>query len=111
MPRDASVKRGHGRRRAASTAVAVLVAAACLCARPASAAPQADAKSLYLAAQAREKTIRAALDASPPEPPPTRDAMRQAVAQPVDSSPRRSSDFRAAAVNAGVVPLDNCALG
>ena len=80
MAKDASVKRGHGRRRAASAAVAALVAAACLCARPASAAPQAAAKDLYLAAQAREKTIRAALDASPPDSPPTRDAMRQAVA-------------------------------
>ena len=80
MANDASVERGHGRRRAASAAVAALVAAACLCARPASAAPQAAAKDLYLAAQARETTIRAALDASPPDSPPTRDAMRQAVA-------------------------------
>ena len=42
--------------------------------------PQPTAKDLYESAQARERTIRAALDASPPEPPPTRDAMRQAVA-------------------------------
>jgi N-acetylmuramoyl-L-alanine amidase len=46
----------------------------------ASASPQAGARDLFLAAQARERTIRAALDASPPDPPPTRDAMRQAVA-------------------------------
>jgi N-acetylmuramoyl-L-alanine amidase len=80
MARDASGTRGHWRRRAVLAAGAAGVVAACLCARPASAAPQTTAKSLYLAAQAREQTIRAALDASPPEPPPTRDAMRQAVA-------------------------------
>jgi N-acetylmuramoyl-L-alanine amidase len=80
MARDAGGKRGHWRRRAVAAAVTAVVVAACLGARPASAAPQTTAKSLYLAAQAREQTIRAALDASPPEPPPTRDAMRQAVA-------------------------------
>jgi len=47
---------------------------------PGEAAPQAGAKDLYEAAQVRERAIRAALDASPPEPPPTRDAMRQVVA-------------------------------
>ncbi|HSP89279.1 MAG TPA: hypothetical protein VLN08_00120 [Vicinamibacterales bacterium] len=49
---------------------------------PASAAatPPPTAKDLFLSAQARERTIRAALDASPTEPPPTRDAMRQVVA-------------------------------
>jgi N-acetylmuramoyl-L-alanine amidase len=51
-----------------------------LAAVPGFAAPQANAKDLYLAAQAREKTIRTALDASPPDPSPTRDAMRQVVA-------------------------------
>ena len=80
MAKDASGTRGHWRRRSVLAAVAAGAVAACLCARPASAAPQTTAKSLYLAAQAREQTIRAALDGSPPEPPPTRDAMRQAVA-------------------------------
>ena len=49
---------------------------------PASAAatPPPTAKDLFLSAQARERTIRAALDTSPTEPPPTRDAMRQVVA-------------------------------
>ena len=47
---------------------------------PAPAAPQASAKDLYLSAQTREQAVRAALDASPPNPPPTRDAMRQVVA-------------------------------
>jgi N-acetylmuramoyl-L-alanine amidase len=51
-----------------------------LAAAPAPAAPQASAKNLYLSAQAREQAIRAALDASPPNPPPTRDAMRQVAA-------------------------------
>jgi N-acetylmuramoyl-L-alanine amidase len=80
MARGAGGQRGHWRRRAVAAAVAAAAVAACLGAQPASAAPQTTAKSLYLAAQAREQTIRAALDASPPEPPPTRDAMRQAVA-------------------------------
>ncbi len=62
-------------------AAAAAAAAVWLAAAPASAAaPQATAKDLYVAAQAREQAIRAALDASPPDPPPTRDAMRQAVA-------------------------------
>ncbi len=47
---------------------------------PAAATPPPTAKDLFLSAQARERTIRAALDASPTEPPPTRDAMRQVVA-------------------------------
>ena len=47
---------------------------------PVSAAAQSSAKDLYLSAQTRDKAIRAALDASPPDPPPTRDAMRQVVA-------------------------------
>ncbi len=47
---------------------------------PAAATPPPTAKDLFLSAQARERTIRAALDASPAEPPPTRDAMRQVVA-------------------------------
>jgi N-acetylmuramoyl-L-alanine amidase len=80
MARDAGGTRGHWRRRAVAAAVAAVAVAAGLCARPASAAPQATAKSLYLAAQAREQTLRAALEASPPAPPPTRDSMRQAVA-------------------------------
>jgi N-acetylmuramoyl-L-alanine amidase len=64
----------------AAVAAAFALLLACLVPTPGLAAPQASAKDLYLAAQAREKTIRAALDASPPEPPPTRDAMRQAAA-------------------------------
>ncbi|MCU0249626.1 MAG: N-acetylmuramoyl-L-alanine amidase [Vicinamibacterales bacterium] len=51
-----------------------------LAAVPAPAAPQASAKELYLSAQTREQAVRAALDASPPNPPPTRDAMRQVAA-------------------------------
>jgi len=51
-----------------------------LAAVPAPAAPQASAKDLYMSAQAREQALRAALDASPPNPPPTRDAMRQVAA-------------------------------
>jgi len=47
---------------------------------PAAAAPQTSAKDLYLSAQSREQAVRAALDASPPNPPPTRDVMRQVVA-------------------------------
>jgi N-acetylmuramoyl-L-alanine amidase len=53
---------------------------ACLAAVPAPAAPQATAQELYAAAQARERTVRTALAASPPDAPPTRDVMRQAVA-------------------------------
>ena len=64
----------------AAVAAAITLLLACLVPTPGTAAPQTSAKDLYLAAQAREKTIRAALDASPPEPPPTRDAMRQAAA-------------------------------
>jgi N-acetylmuramoyl-L-alanine amidase len=75
-----SGERGRARRPAAPAAIAAALAAALLCPPGVAAAPQASAKSLYLAAQAREQAIRAALDASPPEPPPTRDAMRQAVA-------------------------------
>ena len=47
---------------------------------PAAATPPPTAEDLFLSAQARERTIRAALDALPTEPPPTRDAMRQVVA-------------------------------
>ncbi|MFO7694130.1 MAG: AMIN domain-containing protein, partial [Vicinamibacterales bacterium] len=47
---------------------------------PAAAAAPPTAKDLYASAQARERTIRAALDASPPDPSPTRDALRQVVA-------------------------------
>jgi N-acetylmuramoyl-L-alanine amidase len=57
-------------------ALALLVAAVA----PASGRPQAGARDLFLAAQAREKALRLALDASPPGPAPTRDALRQAVA-------------------------------
>ena len=64
----------------AALAVASALALAWLGHAPAFAAPQASAKTLYESAQAREATIRTALDASPPEPPPTRDAMRQVVA-------------------------------
>jgi N-acetylmuramoyl-L-alanine amidase len=80
MARNAGGTRGHWCRRAVRAAIVAAAVAACLGARPVSAAPQTAAKNLYLAAQAREQTLRAALDASPPEPPPTRDAMRQAVA-------------------------------
>ena len=73
------------RRRPRPALPAVLGAAlalviACLALVPAAAAPQASAKELYASAQGRERAIRAALDASPPEPPPTRDAMRQVIA-------------------------------
>ncbi len=53
----------------------VLAAAA-----PSSGAQRPGARELFLAAQAREAPIRQALAASPPGPPPTRDAMRQVVA-------------------------------
>ncbi|MGE5198858.1 MAG: N-acetylmuramoyl-L-alanine amidase [Rhodospirillaceae bacterium] len=69
--------------RAAPAAVCVLTAALVVAWGPAAAAaadPQATAKDLYLDAQTRERAIRAALDASPPAPPPTRDAMRQVIA-------------------------------
>ena len=42
--------------------------------------PQATARDLFLDAQTRERAVRAALDASPPGPVPTRDAMRQVIA-------------------------------
>jgi N-acetylmuramoyl-L-alanine amidase len=80
MARNAGGTRGHWCRRAVWAAVVAAAVAAGLGARPVSAAPQTAARNLYLAAQAREQSLRAALDASPPEPPPTRDAMRQAVA-------------------------------
>src|SRR5512135_3438735 len=64
----------------AAIAAWLALAVVWLAAFPSSASPQSSARDLYEAAQARERTIRAALDASPPEPPPTRDAMRQAVA-------------------------------
>jgi N-acetylmuramoyl-L-alanine amidase len=72
----------HRIRPASPAAIAVVsaLAVAWLVPAPGLAAPQAAARDLYLAAQAREKTVRAALDAAPPEPPPTRDAMRQAAA-------------------------------
>jgi N-acetylmuramoyl-L-alanine amidase len=64
----------------AALGVSLGLALAWLAAMPVSAAPQASAKDLYLSAQTRDKAVRAALDASPPDPPPTRDAMRQVVA-------------------------------
>ena len=64
----------------AALRVALGLALVWLAAVPAPAAPQASAKDLYLSAQAREQAVRAALDASPPNPPPTRDAMRQVAA-------------------------------
>ena len=73
----------HRRPRAAFPAViaaALVLAVAWQAVALVAADPQPTAKGLYESAQARERTIRAALDASPPEPPPTRDAMRQAVA-------------------------------
>lgn len=45
----------------------------------ASGSPQTTARDLFLAAQARERPIRLALASSPPEPAPSRDAMRQVV--------------------------------
>ena len=75
--------RRHRRPRAAFPVVlaaALALAVAWQAATPAAADPQPTAKDLYESAQARERTVRAALDASPPEPPPTRDAMRQVVA-------------------------------
>ena len=75
----------HRHRRPRAAFPAVLVAALALAvawqaAARAAADPQPTAKGLYESAQARERIVRAALDASPPEPPPTRDAMRQVVA-------------------------------
>jgi N-acetylmuramoyl-L-alanine amidase len=73
----------HRRSRAAFPAVlaaALALAVAWQASTRAAANPPPTAKGLYESAQARERTLRAALDASPPEPPPTRDAMRQAVA-------------------------------
>jgi N-acetylmuramoyl-L-alanine amidase len=72
----------HRFRQAFRAALGVILglALAWLAVAPASAAPQSSAKDLYLSAQAREKAVRAALDASPPDPPPTRDSMRQVVA-------------------------------
>ena len=73
----------HRRWRAAFPAVlaaALALAIAWPASARAAADPQPTAKDLYESAQARERTLRAALDASPPEPPPTRDAMRQVVA-------------------------------
>jgi len=75
----------HRHRRPRAAFPAVLVAALALAvawqaAARAAADPQPTAKGLYESAQARERVVRAALDASPPEPPPTRDAMRQVVA-------------------------------
>jgi N-acetylmuramoyl-L-alanine amidase len=74
--------RSHRSRPAMPAAPAVMcaLAAVCLASQAAFAAPQPSAKDLYLAAQARERTVRASLDAAPPESPPTRDAMRQVVA-------------------------------
>ena len=66
VPRRARGGACPGRRLAAATVAA--------------ADPQPTAQALYESAQARELTVRAALDASPPEPPPTRDAMRQVIA-------------------------------
>jgi N-acetylmuramoyl-L-alanine amidase len=72
----------HRARQAYRAALAATFALALLwlASAPASAVPQSSAKDLYLAAQAREKAVRTALDAAPPGPPPTRDTMRQAVA-------------------------------
>jgi N-acetylmuramoyl-L-alanine amidase len=73
----------HRRWRAAFPAVlaaALALAVAWPASTRAAADPQPTARDLYESAQARERTLRAALDASPPEPPPTRDAMRQVVA-------------------------------
>jgi N-acetylmuramoyl-L-alanine amidase len=64
----------------AALRVALCLTLVWLAAVPAPAAPQASAKDLYLTAQTREQAVRAALDASPPNPPPTRDAMRQVAA-------------------------------
>jgi N-acetylmuramoyl-L-alanine amidase len=69
-----------GQAHRAALAATLALAMTWLACGPASAAPQSSAKDLYLAAQAREKAVRTALDAAPPGPPPTRDAMRQAVA-------------------------------
>jgi N-acetylmuramoyl-L-alanine amidase len=64
----------------AAPAACLALAFLWLAAVPAPAWAQDSARDLYLAAQARERAVRAALDASPPDPPPTRDAMRQVVA-------------------------------
>lgn len=55
--------------------MALTVVAAAL----ASGSAQTTARDLFLAAQARERPIRLALASSPPEPAPSRDAMRQVV--------------------------------
>jgi N-acetylmuramoyl-L-alanine amidase len=60
--------------------VCLAVVCALAAAAPSSGAPRPGARELFLAAQAREKPILQALAASPPEPAPTRDAMRQVVA-------------------------------